>query len=149
MKVCFDPTNSRRYVASSDEGGGVETAVDLSNERQTLPKYGDENEGFSIDASGSLLVVSGWGFWSVELSTRFESVANDVLSSCTAERLILSLGGLRPLRGEGQEAFRSVITHALARGIFEVEFRSVSALTKLQMLRLCRELGALEKARFS
>ncbi len=72
----------------------------------------------------------------------------DALSSGRRARLVLHLSELRPLREEGQAAFRSVMARALTEGVRTIEFRGVSALTKLQMLRLSREMGRDDFVRF-
>jgi hypothetical protein len=107
-----------------------------------LSRYGDENQGFTVDVIGEAVVVTAFGFWSAELAAQLGSAVTPLLG---VERrraaLIFDVGGLRPLRDEGQAALYALILHALAVGVSEVVVRASSALTKLQMLRIVRQIG--------
>jgi hypothetical protein len=111
----------------------------------TVRTYGDNKEGFSVDVVGGAVLVTARGFWSTEIAEALDpAVTSAVRGEGRRTRLIFEVGDLRPLRDEGQAAFKAVISKALAGGTPEVVIRSSSALTKLQMLRIARELGKPE-----
>jgi hypothetical protein len=68
-------------------------------------------------------------------------------ASGAAARLTLDLGQLRPLRNEGQAAFKSLLIQALAAGTADLVIEAPSALTKLQMLRIVREIREQSRVR--
>ncbi len=107
--------------------------------------YGDNKEGFSVDVVGGAVLVTARGFWSAEVA---DALGPAVTSALRGEgrrtRLIFEVADLRPLRDEGQAAFKAVIAQVLAGGASEVVIRASSALTKLQMLRIARELNKPE-----
>jgi hypothetical protein len=110
-----------------------------------LPQYGDENQWFSVETADDAVVVNAGGFWSVELSAELgPAVMMALRARGRRTSLIFELADLRTLRDEAQAAFKSLVIHALAHGAPQVVFRASSALTKLQMLRMARELGRQE-----
>jgi hypothetical protein len=93
-------------------------------------------------------LVTTWGFWSVEFVPEFLPPVMAALEAAgKGSAFVIDLKDLRPLRDEGQAAFRQLMSRALAQGVGAIELRGASALTKLQMLRLTRELGAQERIR--
>jgi hypothetical protein len=113
-----------------------------------LSTYGDTEQGFRIESRGDAVLVTAWGFWSVGFVPEFLPA---VLAALEAKgrgvALAMDLKDLRPLRDEGQQAFRALLGRALAHGVVGVELKGASALTRLQMLRLTRELGAQDRIR--
>jgi len=105
-----------------------------------LTQHGDESEGFTIDNGGDFVLVTARGFWSAETA---DKMAESVLTALAGRRqpLIFELSELRPLRDEGQLAFKALFKRALARGTPRIVVRSASAMTKLQMMRIARETG--------
>ena len=110
-----------------------------------MARYGDGNQWFSVDAVADTVVVTAGGFWSAEFSAELNPAVMAALrASGRGTRLIFDLANLRTLRDEGQLAFKSLVIHALAGGAPEVVVRASSALTRLQMLRMARELNRRE-----
>lgn len=113
-----------------------------------MSTHGDSDQGFTVESESEGLLVTTWGFWSVDFVREFlPAVLGALDSRGKGSALLIDLKQLRPLRDEGQAAFRTLMTRALAEGVARIELRGASALTKLQMLRLIRELGAPEKIR--
>lgn len=116
--------------------------------KQRLWTYGDSEQGFTIENQDGALLVTTWGFWSVEFVPEFlPAVLAGLENQGKGGVLIVDLKQLRPLRDEGQAAFRTLLTRALSGGASDIQLRGASALTKLQMLRLIRELGTPERIR--
>lgn len=111
-------------------------------------QFGDQEEGFDVDNRHGSVVVIARGFWSAELASQLVvAVLPLVRGGEASTRLVLELAELRPLRDEGQAAFKELISLSLSGGMREVVIRSPSALTKLQMLRIAREAGVSDKVR--
>jgi hypothetical protein len=111
-------------------------------------QFGNQKEGFNIDSRKGSVVVTAHGFWSAELAAQLVSaVLPQVRAQGPSSSLVFELAELRPLRDEGQIAFKDLITSSLKSGVHEVVVRTPSALTKLQMLRIAREIGETEKLR--
>lgn len=113
-----------------------------------MSTHGDTAEGFTIESGGGVVLVTAWGFWSVEFVPEFlPPVMAALEAAAKGSELVIDLKDLRPLRDEGQAAFRQLMSRALAHGVGTIELRGASALTKLQMLRLTRELAAQDRIR--
>lgn len=113
-----------------------------------MSTHGDADQGFRIESQGTGLVVTAWGFWSAEFVPQFLPPVMAALDTKgRVGGLTIDLKDLRPLRDEGQQAFKTLMAKALALGIEGVELKGASALTKLQMLRLTRDLGAQDRIR--
>jgi hypothetical protein len=113
-----------------------------------LKKFGNEREGFSIERRSDCIVVSAHGFWSANFADQFvPAVVPALLEDGRGTRLTLELAALRPLRNEGQAAFKSLIVQALAAGTTDLLILAPSALTKLQMLRIVREIREQSRVR--
>jgi len=113
-----------------------------------LSTHGDTAQGFTIESRGGAVLVRAWGFWSVEFVPEFLPPVMAALEAAgKGGAFTIDLKDLRPLRDEGQAAFRQLMTRALAHGSWVIELQGASALTKLQMLRLTRELGAQDRIR--
>lgn len=113
-----------------------------------MATYGDDRAGFSIDGPSDAVVVTARGFWSIELCAQLAPAVMEALRAKGARAALrFDLTELRPLREEGQAAFRSVMIQALLGGTRHIEFRGASALTKLQILRLRRELDKEDRIR--
>lgn len=118
-----------------------------------MSTHGDSDQGFTIESGGEGVSVMTWGFWSVDFVPQFLPAVLAALERWAAEQkgrgvtLVIDLKQLRPLRDEGQAAFRTLMTRVLADGVTSLELKGASALTKLQMLRLIRELGAQDRIR--
>lgn len=113
-----------------------------------MSTHGDSDEGFTIETQNDALMVTTWGFWSADFVPEFLPAVFAALESRgRGSLLIIDLKQLRPLRDEGQTAFRTLMTRALTDDLARLELRGASALTKLQMLRLIRELGAQDRIR--
>jgi hypothetical protein len=111
-------------------------------------KFGDHTEGFQVDSRYGSVVVTAHGFWSAKLASQLVSaVLPQVRAQGHPTSLVFELAELRPLRDEGQTAFKELILASLKSGAHEVVIRTPSALTKLQMLRIAREIGESEKLR--
>lgn len=93
-----------------------------------------------------MLSVATWGFWSADFVAEFlPAVLAALERRGKGPSLVIDLKQLRPLRDEGQTAFRSLMTRVLSDESARLELRGASALTKLQMLRLIRELRAQDR----
>jgi len=113
-----------------------------------LATHGDADQGFTVESRPEALWVTTWGFWSVEFVPAFlPAVIEGLENRPRGCALVFDLKRLRPLRDEGQAAFRTLMTKALADGVVSIELKGPSALTKLQMLRLIRELGEQQRIR--
>jgi len=125
------------------QSGMVTTVSPVHSKDVSLPQYGDEENGFSVESGLGKVLVRAWGFWSAQLALRFAPAVSAVLGgSPKGAALVLDVAQLRPLREEGQDAFGALLSHALAQGAAEVVIRSPSALTKLQMTRLAKQVGS-------
>jgi hypothetical protein len=94
------------------------------------------------------VLVTAWGFWSADFVPQFlPAVVGALELKGKTVSLEIDLKDLRPLRDEGQQAFKTLMTKVLAHGNGGVELKGASALTKLQMLRLTRDLGAQDRIR--
>jgi hypothetical protein len=113
-----------------------------------LSTHGDADQGFRIEDRGDALLITAWGFWSAEFVPHFlPTVMAALEAKGKGGALTMDLKDLRPLRDEGQQAFKALIIKALAYVTGGVELKGASALTKLQMLRLTRDLGAQDRVR--
>lgn len=113
-----------------------------------MSTHGDADQGFRIEQRGDAILITAWGFWSAEFVPQFLPVVMAALEAKgRGGALIIDLKDLRPLRDEGQQAFKVLMTKALAYATGGVELQGASALTKLQMLRLTRDLGAQDRIR--
>jgi hypothetical protein len=111
-----------------------------------LERYGDETQGFEVDSSGEAVVVRGWGFWSTELAEQMVPVVASALhAKGRGTDLTIDATDLRPLRGEAQKYFETMLSQAVQNSERGVVIQSPSALTKLQMMRLVRGLGKSER----
>lgn len=105
-------------------------------------QFGDQKEGFDVDSRQGSVVVTARGFWSADLAAQLvPAVLPQVRAQGHPTSLVFELAELRPLRDEGQIAFKELILSSLKSGVHEVVIRTPSALTKLQMLRIAREIG--------
>ncbi|MBN1605435.1 MAG: hypothetical protein JW940_02320 [Polyangiaceae bacterium] len=110
-----------------------------------MPQYGNDNQWFGVEVVGDAVVVTAGGFWSSELCAELgPAVMLALRAKGRGTRLTFELADLRTLRDEGLAAFRALIVRALANGAPAVTVRVSSALTRLQMLRMARELGRRE-----
>lgn len=107
-----------------------------------MTRDGDEVSGFSIGFDGHELRVRAWGFWSVELAASFlRALESETLTVIKVDAVRLDVSELKPMRDEGQLAWTRGLTFLMLRGIRAVQMSAPSPLTKLQFLRLCRNVG--------
>lgn len=103
--------------------------------------FGNDSEGFVVETEGRRVFLSARGFWGAELASQLVPALIPELDRHKGQfSLELDLTELRPLRDEGQAAFRTLFSEALARNFSQIYIRSASALTKLQMMRIARNL---------
>jgi hypothetical protein len=109
---------------------------------RTMTRQGDEEAGFAIACDGSELRIRAWGFWSVELAIQFEaSIEREVAGFLRLNGLRLDVAELKPMRDEGQAAWTGAFAFLKARGVRKVQLSEPPPLTKLQFMRLCRNVG--------
>lgn len=107
-----------------------------------MPFYGNDSEGFVVEVMAERIRLTAKGFWSAELAEQLVPAVVPELHKLGEQfALELDLADLRPLRDEGQAAFKNLFSEALAKNPASIHIRSASALTKLQMMRIARELG--------
>jgi hypothetical protein len=107
-------------------------------------RVGDDTAGFSVDfpATGGTL-VTGWGFWSVEVALAFATIVGDACRSRKRRvSLMLDMRELKPMRKEGQQSFSEVLRSLQNLGISRVSVVTTNALTKIQLVRLASECAA-------
>jgi hypothetical protein len=112
---------------------------------------GDPDAGFSVqyDAEVGVVRVVGWGFWSIEVSVRFDEAVRTACGSAPAgTRVLMDMTHLKPLRDEGQRAFGAAVEALKRLGNTELSVVTTSHLTKLQLMRLAKEAGALDSTQF-
>ena len=100
-------------------------------------RVGDDAAGFTIAASGNVVRLVGWGFWSPEVASQLDL---HVLRACDRDpglsELVLDLTELKPMRDEGQLG----MVHLLqSLGSIRVTIITRSQLTRLQLMRLVKE----------
>jgi hypothetical protein len=116
-----------------------------------MQTVGSDDAGFSVqfDELAKRLRVVGWGFWDVEVAGAFDRV---VLEACRGRppgfELSIDMRELKPMRDEGQAAFSKVVRMSEALGVSQTTVITTSHLTKLQLLRIVREVGPAAKAKF-
>lgn len=109
-----------------------------------MTRDGDEVTGFSIALDRSEVRVRAWGFWSAELAARFtRALEEETLGALRVDSLRVDVRELKPMRDEGQRAWTEGLTFLMSRGVRTVQMSEPSPLTKLQFLRLCRNVGIL------
>jgi hypothetical protein len=107
-------------------------------------RIGDDTTGFSIEvqAPGRVL-VTGWGFWSVQVALAF---ASSVVDACRAQpkglKLVVDMSRLKPMRDEGQRSFALLMRSLRDVGVSHTSVITTNPLTKLQLVRLASESGA-------
>lgn len=106
-----------------------------------MTEEGDEQAGFRVERTPSKLSITAWGFWSVELANRFALVGRDAVAPGFSGVVQFEAAALKPMRDEGQLAWSKLLACIKASGIKSVTMINPSPLTKLQLLRLCREAG--------
>jgi len=117
----------------------IEHVETVSNEARV--EVGDEKGGFvvEVDEATGAVQVKGWGFWSVEVASRFgESVKRACRQDRRTRDMVMDLGSLKPMRDEGQDGLAQVIEALPALGIEAVAISTLSQLTKLQILRIAK-----------
>lgn len=112
---------------------------------------GTEEAGFSValNTSENLIRVVGWGFWEADVADAFDDVVIEVcLYAPMGTELSLDMSRLRPMRDEGQKAFRNTITALKQSKISKITVTTSSQLTKLQLMRIAREAAPPERVHF-
>lgn len=111
---------------------------------------GDETAGFSTKRSGpQQLRVTGWGFWGPEVARRFEQAVVVAYRQCSLPAtLVLDMSELKPMRDEGQRAFAAALRQVMLLGVQATTVITSSHLTKLQLMRIAKEVNALDKVQF-
>ncbi len=107
-----------------------------------MQRFGDETEGFTVERAAAGIRLKTWGFWGADLATKFVPAVVAALRETPSEgNLEIDVSELRPLRDEGQRAFEQLLKQLTTSGSRDVVIRNSSALTKLQMMRLVRDIG--------
>ena len=114
--------------------------VDATTNRGKV-EVGDDKGGFvvEVDHATAAVQVKGWGFWSVDVASRFGEC---VMRACQQDRrtrdMVMDMGSLKPMRDEGQDGLAQVIAALPALGIEAATIATLSQLTKLQVLRIVK-----------
>jgi hypothetical protein len=106
-----------------------------------MKHVGDEQEGFTVafDATTGTLHVVAWGFWGPRVAAEFAGAIGDASSKLARGRVAFDMTRLKPMRDEGQAAWRLVVqTLTKHAGITRVSIATSSHLTKLQLLRVAK-----------
>jgi hypothetical protein len=101
-----------------------------------------KESGFAVDLGPQAVRVRAWGFWDEQAATAFTTAVLDALRVPPRRgQLVIDATNL-PQRDDGQRAFRDVIAETAQLGPVRVELVVTNAITKMQLARLIRELGA-------
>jgi hypothetical protein len=117
-----------------------------------MDRFGNDDAGFSVDfdATAITIAVHGWGFWSAEIASAFDTTVRKVCSrSPKGASLLIDMSHLKPMREEGQRAFARLMGELRALGIVKTIVTTTSQLTKLQLIRLSAEAGAAASVQFT
>jgi hypothetical protein len=112
-----------------------------------MDRVGDEHAGFSFgyDASRDIFEVIAWGFWNADMALAF---GVEVLAALRrrfgSKRLALDMSDLKPMRDEGQQSCANLFRALSDLGVTSTIIVTTSHLTKLQLMRLATESGAVD-----
>lgn len=112
---------------------------------------GTEDAGFSVvlDTEKRTVRVVGWGFWPAEVAKRFDEIVVEVCRYAPkGVDLSMDMSRLKPMRDEGQSAFRNTIAILKQSKVAQISVATGSHLTKLQLVRIAREAAPRERVRF-
>jgi hypothetical protein len=107
-----------------------------------MKRSGNDQAGFSVDldAPAKTVRVVAWGFWSPDVATAFGDAVVEAGGRATVAHLDFDMTRLKPMREEGQAAWRKVMTALPKLGaITQVSVTTGSQLTKLQLLRIAKD----------
>lgn len=86
--------------------------------------------------------MRAWGFWSSELASEFNHAGTSAIQSGTRLLLVwLDVGDLKPMRDEGQRAWSLFLSLVRAAGVQSIKMIEPPPITKLQIMRLGRNVG--------
>jgi hypothetical protein len=108
-----------------------------------LSRVGTDESGYSLESGVLSVQVRAWGFWDVPLAASFAGAVVDALRAAgprVALRIVAT--DLKPQGEAGEAAFRALIAAATKLGLDGAELVVGNAITKLQLARIVREVGA-------
>jgi hypothetical protein len=112
-----------------------------------MDRVGDEHAGFSFgyDTAQDIFEVIAWGFWNADMAIAFGvKIPAALRQRIGSKRLALDMSGLKPMREEGQQSCANLFRALSELGVTSTTVVTTSHLTKLQLVRLATESGAVE-----
>lgn len=110
-----------------------------------MTRIGDDTAGFSIrndDAVPGRILITAWGFWSVDVATVFASTAiARIRERPKGAQILLDMRELKPMREQGQEAFATLLRALPGLGVVKTQILTTSPLTRLQLVRVATQPG--------
>ena len=112
--------------------------------------FGSEEEGFAVGpgAATGTLHIRMWGFWSVETAEKFAGVVLAACASGSGSVITIDAAALKPLRDAGQRAVGGLLAALPTYKVKRVIVTQAGALTRLQLLRLVKEVASQDLVLF-
>jgi hypothetical protein len=107
-----------------------------------MKRNGNDQAGFSVDfdVPTRTVRVVAWGFWGPDVATAFGDAVVEAGGRPTAAHLAFDMTQLKPMRDEGQAAWRKVMAALPKLGtLTKVSVTTASQLTKLQLFRIAKD----------